>query len=158
MSADGVPPRSSADKSVGEIVGEVTEKASLLVRQEIELAKAEVTDKVSKLAKGAAVGVAAGVFLIFGVTMAFHFLAWFVNDLFDWSNLVWPGYGIVTAFLFLLAAIAGWLALRLFKKGSPPVPELAIEEAKRTRAQFEAQKIERDQVGRSLEKGEELKT
>ncbi len=158
MSADGVPPRSSADKSVGEIVGEVTEKASLLVRQEIELAKAEVTDKVSKLAKGAAVGVAAGVFLIFGVTMAFHFLAWFVNDLFDWSNLVWPGYGVVTLALFVFAGLAAFLALRLFKKGAPPTPDLAIEEAKRTRAEFEAQKIERDQVGRSLEKGEELKT
>ena len=35
---------------------------------------------------------------------------------------------------------------------------MAIEEAKRTRADLEAQKIERDQVGRTLEKGEELKT
>ena len=158
MSGNGVPPKESADKSLGDIVAEVSEKASLLVRQEVELAKAEVTDKVSKLAKGAAVGAAAGVFLIFGVTMAFHFFAWFVNDLFDWPNLVWPGYGIVTLFLFVLAAIAGLLAFRFFKKGSPPIPELAIEEAKRTRAQLEGQKIERDQVARSLEKGEELKT
>jgi uncharacterized membrane protein YqjE len=157
MSGNGVPPKQDAEKGLGEIVAEVSEKASLLVRQEIELAKAEVTEKVSKLAKGAAAGAAAGVFLIFGVTMLFHFLAWFVNDLFDWSNLVWPGYGIVTLALFVFAVLAAFLALRLFKKGAPPTPDLAIEEAKRTRAELEAQKIERDQVTRTLEKGEELK-
>ena len=157
MSYDGRGRSTSADKKLGDIVVEVSEKASLLVRQEVELAKAEVTDKVTKLGKGAAVGAAAGVFLIFGVTMMFHFFALFLNDLFDW-NTGWPGYGIVTLFLFLLAAIAGFVAYRFFKKGSPPVPQMAIEEAKLTRAQFESQKIERDQVNRSLERGEELKT
>ena len=49
---DGIPPRDTAEKSLGEIVGEVSEKASLLVREEIELAKAEVTDKVTKPRKG----------------------------------------------------------------------------------------------------------
>jgi hypothetical protein len=157
MSFDGQGRKPSADKNLGEIVAEVSEKASLLVRQEVELAKAEVTDKVTKLGKGAGVAAAAGVFLIFAVTMLFHFLALFLNDLFDW-NTGWPGYGIVTLFLFLLAAIAGFVAYRFFKKGSPPVPQMAIEEAKLTRAQFETQKIERDQVSRTLEKGEELKT
>ena len=156
MSFDGQGRKPSADKNLGEIVTEVSEKASLLVRQEIELAKAEVTDKVTKLGKGAAVGAAAGVFLIFGITMFFHFSAWIINDLFDW-NSVWPGFLIVTIFLFLLVAIAGFVAYRFFQKGSPPVPEMAIEEARLTRAQFETQKIERDQVSRSLEKGEELK-
>jgi uncharacterized membrane protein YqjE len=158
MSGNGVPPGQDADKGLGDIVAEVSEKASLLVRQEIELAKAEVSEKMSKLARGAAAGAAAGVFLIFGVTMLFHFLAWFVNDLFNWTNLAWPGYGIVTLLLFLLAGLAAVLALRLFKKGAPPTPDLAIEEAKRTRAELEAQKIERDQLGRTLEKGEELKS
>ena len=147
MSGNGAPP--SADKNLGEIVSEVSEKASLLVRQEIELAKAEVTSKVSKLTRGAAVGAAAGVFLIFGITMFFHSLAWFLNDLFDWDSSLWAGFAVVTAFLFLLAIVAGLLAMRLFKKGSPPTPDLAIEEAKKTRAQFEAQSIERDQLERS---------
>jgi uncharacterized membrane protein YqjE len=150
-----VPPGQDADKSLGEIVAEVSEKASLLVRQEIELAKAEVTGKVSKLGRGAAIGAAAGVFGIFGITMLFHFLAWMLNDLFDW-NEPWPGFLIVTVFLFLLAGIAAFVAMRLFKKGSPPTPDMAIEEAKKTRAELEGQKIERDQLGRSLEKGERL--
>jgi uncharacterized membrane protein YqjE len=156
VSGNGVPPKESADKDLGEIVAEVSEKASLLVRQEIELAKAEVTDKVTKLARGAVMGAAAGVFLIFGVTMLFHFLSWFLNDLFDWNN-AWQGYGVVTLALFILAGLAAWVAARLFKKGAPPTPDMAIEEARRTRAELEAQKIERDQVDRSLEKGEELK-
>ena len=156
MSGNGMPPKEDAEKGLGEIVAEVSEKASLLVRQEIELAKAEVSEKVSKLATGAGVGAAAGVFLILGVTMLFHTLAWLLNDLFDW-NSIWIGFGIVTLWLFLVAGMAAFIALRLFKKGAPPTPELAIEEAKKTRAELEAQKIERDQVGRSLERGEELK-
>jgi uncharacterized membrane protein YqjE len=156
MSTDGLPPQDSGSKSLGEIVAEVSEKASQLVREEIELAKAEVTDKLSKLTRGAAVAAAAGVFLIFGVTTFFHGLAWFLNDVFNWEDNNWAGFAVVTVLLFLLAIVAGFVALRLFKKGSPPTPELAIEEARRTRAELEAQKIERDQVQRSLERGEEV--
>ena len=153
-----MPPKESADKSLGEIVSEVSEKASLLVRQEIELAKAEVTQKLSKLTRGAVVGLAAGVFLVFAVTMFFHGLAWFLDDLFNWEDdSIWAGFAVVAGGLLLLALLAALIALRLFKKGSPPMPELAIEEAKRTRAQLEGQKIERDQVSRSLERGEELR-
>ena len=158
MTTDGLPPQDTSSKSLGEIVGEVSEKASQLVREEIELAKAEVTDKLSKLTRGAAVAAAAGVFLIFGVTMFFHGLAWFLDDVFNWEDNIWAGFAVVTGLLFLLAILAGLLAYRLFKKGSPPTPDLAIEEAKRTRAELEAQKIERDQVKRSLERGEEVKT
>jgi uncharacterized membrane protein YqjE len=157
MTTDGLPPQDDATKSLGEIVAEVSEKASLLVRQEIELAKAEVKDKISKLTKGAVVAAAAGVFVVFGITTFFHGLAWFLNDVFNWEDNNWAGFGIVTAALFLLGILSALLALRLFKKGSPPTPELAIEEAKRTRAELEAQKIERDQVQRSLERGEEVK-
>jgi uncharacterized membrane protein YqjE len=157
MTANGVPPDDNAGKSLGEIVAEVSEKASLLVREEIELAKAEVKDKLSKLTRGAAVAGAAGVFLIFGITTFFHGLAWFLNDVFNWEDNNWAGFAVVTAALFLLAILAALLAFRLFKKGSPPTPDLAIEEARRTRAELEAQKIERDQVKRSLERGEEVK-
>jgi uncharacterized membrane protein YqjE len=146
MTGNGAPP--GADKNLGDIVSEVSEKASLLVRQEIELAKAEVTSKVSKLTRGAAIGAAAGVFLIFGITMFFHTLAWFFYDLFDFGE-IWYGFAIVTAILFLLAILAGLLAMRLFKKGAPPTPDMAIEEAKLVRADFEAQAVQRDQLERS---------
>ena len=137
MSVDGLPPQDSGSKSLGEIVADVSEKASQLVREEIELAKAEVKQKVSKLTRGAVVAAAAGVFLVFGVTMFFHGLAWFLDDVFNWEDNIWAGFAVVTAVLFLLAILAAVLALRLFKKGSPPTPDLAIEEAKRTREALE---------------------
>ena len=145
MSGNGAPP--SADKNLGDIVSEVSEKASLLVRQEIDLAKAEVTSKLSKLGRGAAIGAAAGVFLIFGITMFFHTLAWFLYDLFDFGE-IWYGFAIVTGILFLLAILAAFIAFRLFKKGAPPTPDMAIEEAKLVRADLEAQSVQRDQLER----------
>jgi hypothetical protein len=149
VSGNGTPPPPSADKNLGEIVAEVSEKASLLVRQEIDLAKAEVTQKVTKLTRGVVAGVAAGVFVIFGVAVFFNGLAWFLNDLLNQEDNNWVGFGIVSVGLFVLGLIAALLALRLFKRGAPPTPDLAIEEAKRTREQLEAQKIERDQLERS---------
>jgi uncharacterized membrane protein YqjE len=137
-----------ADKSLGEIVQEVSEKASLLVRQEIDLAKAEVGEKVSSLGKGAGIAAAAGTFLFFAVFIFLIGLGFFINDLLDFDN-GWLGFFIVFVLLVLLGAIAGFVALRLFKKGAPPTPDLAIEEAKLTKAQFQHQGIERDQLGRS---------
>ena len=150
---DGPRQPDTADKSLGDIVGEVSEKASLLVREEIELAKAEIKEKVSSLGRAAGVGIAAGVFLLFSFFMFLHALAWFIDDLLDVETAIWAGFAIVTGLLILFAALAGWLALRWLKRGAPPTPDLAIEEAKRTREEFERQSIERDQVGRTLEKG-----
>jgi uncharacterized membrane protein YqjE len=132
---NGSPP-GSAEKSLGEIVNEVSEKASLLVREEIELAKAEIQLKINRLAKGAALGAAAGVFLVFVLIYLFHALSWLWVDLFNF-NAVWPGFAITSGILLVLGALAGLLAVRFFKRGAPPVPELAIEEAKKTRATLE---------------------
>ena len=118
-----------ADKSLGDVVTEVTEKASLLVREEIELAKAEITAKASKLAKGIAIGVAGG---IFGVVALLFFLHGLSFGFSDWFGVdPWVGYWITTAILFLLAGIAALIAQRLVKSGSPPKPEMAIDEAQR---------------------------
>jgi hypothetical protein len=153
---DGTEPRQDADKGLGEIVAEVSEKASLLVREEIELAKAEIRDKVSKLTKGAVVAIAAGVVLTFAVSIFLHGLAWFFNDLLDVEAAIWAGFAIVFGILILLTALTAYLAVRWLRGGSPPTPDLAIEEAKLTREQLEHQAIERDQVKRTLEKGEEV--
>jgi len=141
------PSQNDADKNLGEIVQEVSEKASLLVREEIELAKAEITTKAKTLAKGAGVGAAAGVFLIFAVVMFLHTLAWFFVDLLNAE--IWAGFGLVTIILVALGAVAGLLAKRWLSTG-PPTPDLAIEQAKITRQTFEQQGVERDQLERSL--------
>jgi hypothetical protein len=132
---DGLKPPDTAEKSLGDIVGDVTSKTTLLVQQEIELAKAEVSQKVTRLAKGTGAGVAAGVFLVFFLVALVHGFAWLVADVID--EEIYTGYFIVAGVILLLAGISGLLAFRLIKRGTPPTPELAIEEAKRTRATFE---------------------
>ncbi len=125
----------AADRKLGDIVGEVSNKATLLVREEIELAKAEVSVKAARLGRGAAVGAAAGFFAFLGLIFLLHTLAWGLNDL---GLSIWASFGAVTLLLFVLAAIAGLLAYRFVKKGAPPTPDLAIEEAKKTREAIEA--------------------
>jgi uncharacterized membrane protein YqjE len=115
---------------LGQAVQEVTERASLLIREEIELAKREVTDKVSKLIKGAVVGIVAGIFAVFGLIYLLHGLAWGIWELFDIDRDFWIGFVIVAVLLFLLGGIAGFLAMRFLKRGSPPTPQMAIEEGK----------------------------
>jgi hypothetical protein len=135
MATNGTKPTGSAEKSLGEIVTEVTSKAQLLVREEIELAKTEVTTKVSRLAKGAGFFAGAGVLGVFALIYFFHFLALGIAD---WTGLKdYVGYAIVTALLFLVVGVLALLGIRSFKRGAPPVPELAIEEAKKTRAAIE---------------------
>src|ERR671938_428646 len=116
MTSNGMQPPDSAEKSLGEIVSDVTSKTQLLVREEIELAKAEVTAKVSKLAKGAGFFAAAGVLAVFGLIWLFHFLALGIAN---WFSLeVWVGYAIVTVALFLVVGVLALLGFRAIKKGS----------------------------------------
>jgi len=112
-------------------IQEVSEKASLLVREEIELAKAEITGKVTKLGKGAVVGAAAGIFAVFALIYLGHSLAWLFWKLFFSQDDLWLGYLMVTLLLLALAVIAGALAYKFVKGGSAPVPTMAIEEGKR---------------------------
>jgi hypothetical protein len=128
----GTEQRPASDKSVGELVIDVSEKTSTLIREEIELAKAEVSAKVSKLVKGGVVGIAAGVFLLLFLAMLMHAIAWLLNDLF-FGDTVWLGF-LVEAFIWLaIAGLAGLIAYRSFQEGAPPTPDMAIEEAKRTK-------------------------
>ena len=124
------------DMSVGEMVFDVSERVSTLVREEIELAKTEVTEKIQALLRGGAVGIAAGVFALMGLAMLMHAFAWLLNDLF-FDDTVWLGFLIEAIFWFLVAAGAGYFAYRSLQKGSPPTPDLAIEEAKRVRQTLE---------------------
>ena len=118
----------SSAHELGQTVQEVGERVSVLVREEIELAKAEVTRKATALGKGAAVAAAAGVFALIGFLFFVHFLAWLLaEEVFDSA---WLGYLVVAVFFFVIAGIAGLVGLRWIKKGAPPTPDMAIEEAK----------------------------
>jgi Putative Actinobacterial Holin-X, holin superfamily III len=133
-----VPPpsgeRPDSPKSIAAAISEVSERATLLVREEIELAKTEVTEKVGKLAKGAVVAVAAGIFLVtalFFVLIGFAFLLYYYLPGNDFT-FFW-GFFAMAAILVVLGLIAGLIAAKVVKKSSPPVPSMAIEEAQKIR-------------------------
>jgi hypothetical protein len=130
-----MPGPNGTDKSLGDIVSEVSEKGSLLVREEIELAKAEILSKAKTMGRGAGIGVAAGVFMVFALVMFLQTAAWGIVEAFDVQ--IWVGFGIVTLVLVILGIIAGLLAAKWLKAG-PPTPDMAIEQAKITRETLEA--------------------
>ncbi len=124
------------DGNLGKTVNEITERATLIVREEIELAKVEIEQKVKSLVRGAAIAAAAGFFALMGLVILLHGLAW-VFYLNVFNDPFW-GFLIVAGVLFLLGGLAGWLAAKAFKAGSPPTPQMAIDEAKLIRETVEA--------------------
>ena len=128
------PPRSGQPQNIATAITEVSERASLLVREEIELAKAEVSEKVSKLARGTVVAVAAGVFLVTALFFVLVGLALLIYYLLPVNAFAffW-GFFAMAAILIVLGIIAGLIAARAVKKSAPPVPSMAIEEARKIR-------------------------
>jgi uncharacterized membrane protein YqjE len=118
--------------SLAEAVTQVSERASLLVREEIELAKAEMAAKARKLATGAVVGIVAGVFFITALFFLLNSAAWGAYLIFG-GTAYWAGFLIVAVALLLLGALAGIVAYRAVRKGTPPAPTMAIDEAKKIR-------------------------
>jgi uncharacterized membrane protein YqjE len=129
------PPPPETDKSVGELVTDVSQQTSTLIREEIELAKAEISEKVSQLVRGSVVGIVAGIFLFFALILLMEGVAWLLNDI-VFDNF-WLGFFVEAAVFILIGAVAVLVAVRALKKGAPPTPDLAIEEAKLTRERLE---------------------
>jgi uncharacterized membrane protein YqjE len=133
-----MPDTNSDERSVGELVLDISEQTSSLIREEIELAKAEVSEKVNKILRGSVAGIAAGVFVVMALAMLMHGIAWLLNDLFFEDN-VWLGFLIEALFWLVVGIFAGLFAYRSFKAGAPPTPDMAIEEARKAKETFEAE-------------------
>jgi membrane protein implicated in regulation of membrane protease activity len=117
---------------LAEAIQEVSEKAQLLIREEIELAKAEVQAKANRLLRGVVVAAAAGGFVLGAALLILQGLAWLAYYSFSIGNeyaFFW-GFFIVAGILLLLAAVAGFVAYRAIRSSTPPAPQMAIEEAK----------------------------
>ena len=106
----------------------VAEHASSLARLELELAALELKRKASQLGIGIGLALGAALFLLFGLGFALATIAAGIATALPW----WASLLIVTAGVLLVAAILGLLGMRLINKGTPPVPEQAITEAKLT--------------------------
>jgi uncharacterized small protein (DUF1192 family) len=112
-------------------VTEVSDRVSNLVKDEIDLAKAEVTRKAMSLARGAAAVAAGAVFGVFAIFMGLEAAAWALNDiLVPGAGSIWEGFLIVFGVLAILAVLAFLFAYRAFQRGTPPTPTMAIDEAK----------------------------
>jgi Putative Actinobacterial Holin-X, holin superfamily III len=121
-------PASEQNGGVGGAAKSVAEHASAIARLEVELAALELRKKVTSLGIGIGMGVGAGVFALFG--LGFVFLT--ITAALDTFLALWLSLLIVTLLLFVLAGILGLLARGRIQKGTPPVPEQAIAEAKLT--------------------------
>jgi uncharacterized membrane protein YqjE len=127
--------RSVEEMSVGELVFEVSDRASVLIREEIELAKTEVTEKFNRLLRGSVVGLVAGIFVLLALLLGMFGVAWLLND--EVFNNFWAGFFVEAGVFLLIAGGAGFYAYRSFKRGAPPTPDMAIEEAKEIKAAFD---------------------
>jgi uncharacterized small protein (DUF1192 family) len=110
-------------------VTEVSERMSILVREEIELAKAEMTQKATSAAKGAGAIAAGAVFGVFAIVFLLLTIAWGLNSL---ISSLWIGFAIVLVILIICAIVAFLLARKALRIG-PAAPTMAIDEAKKIR-------------------------
>jgi uncharacterized membrane protein YqjE len=122
--------RGSPD-AIAEAINDVTSHVQGLVKEEVELAKAELQAKLRKLLTGVIAGAVAGVFALGALLLILHGLAWFVYWVipFPDGQIFW-GFFVVAALLLLVGALLAYVASRAIKKGTPPAPTMAIDEAK----------------------------
>ena len=118
------------DRGLGAAVKQVTEHASAIARLEMELASLELKRKVASLGMGIGLSIAAAVFALFALGFGFATVAAVLMIFLD----AWLALLLVFGGLLLVAAILGLIGMNMIKRGTPPVPEQAIEEAKRTQA------------------------
>lgn len=120
--------------SLAAAVTDVSEKLGVLVREEIELAKVEVTTKVSSLARGGAAIAVGAVFGIFALIFLLLTIAWVLDAIFvSGAGDIWAGFAIVLVVLGVAAVGTFLFAWRKLKVGAP-TPRMAIDEAKKLRA------------------------
>jgi hypothetical protein len=122
--ADQQPAHENA--STGQLISQLTEQISRLVRDEARLAQAEVTQKAKKLGVGAGLFGGAGLVAFFGlaalITAAILALALVLPD--------WLAALIVAVVLFAVAGVLALVGKKDVQKGSPPVPTEAIASVK----------------------------
>jgi len=113
---------------VGAAAKQVAEHASSLARLELELAAVELKRKASLLGVGIGLGAGAALMALYGLGFLLATITAALAIVLD----TWLALLLVTLVLFSLAFALGVLALGRIKRGSPPVPEQAIQEAKLT--------------------------
>jgi Putative Actinobacterial Holin-X, holin superfamily III len=123
-----MPTQETDSQGVGAAVKQVAEHTSSIVRLELELAALELRRKVVALGVGIGFGLGAAVMLVFMV--AFVYAA--IGAALALVMPTWAALLVVAGILLLQALLFAFIALNRIQKGTPPVPEQAIQEAKLT--------------------------
>jgi len=119
-------PPSDHDPSAAELVKQVTEQTQRLIRQELALARLEVTDKAKHAGIAAGMLVGAGVVAFFAVGTLIAMLVLLLATALD----AWLAALVVTAALLALAGIMAVMGKGQLKRAAPPAPEQTIESVK----------------------------
>jgi uncharacterized membrane protein YqjE len=129
------PPPEGHDQhtqNIAATIAEVSERASALVREEAELIVAELQQKATSLMRGAIVGLVAGVFFLVALLFVLVGCAWLLYYYLPGNDFTYFwGFFAMAVILVVLGVIAGLIAWRAVKRGSPPTPEMAIAEARK---------------------------
>jgi uncharacterized membrane protein len=129
-----LPDNNQQQESLAAALAEVSDKLTALVKDEIELAKAEMAEKTKSIARGAVAVGAGAVFGLFALIVGLGTLAWGLNSAF---NSIWLGYLATFGILLALTIGAFLFAWRKLKVGAPK-PTMAIDEANKIRATLTA--------------------
>jgi uncharacterized membrane protein YqjE len=118
MPPEPVPPRTEDQRSLGEIVGDVAQDLSTLVKQEMELARTEFKQEATRAGKGAGLLGGAGV----AGHMALLFLSLTLTFLLDnWMPLELAAL-ITTVLWGIAAAVLASTGRKELKKSNPQLP------------------------------------
>src|SRR5215211_5515127 len=114
--APGTDPR---EQGIGELVKDLASQTSTLVRQEIQLAQAEVTQKGKTAGKGVGMLVAAGVFGLLALIALTLALIWLLDQAMD----AWIAALIVMALWAVVAAVLAKSGQKALQDATPPAPQ-----------------------------------
>jgi uncharacterized membrane protein YgcG len=125
-----LPANNGHNENFATAVTEVSERMATLVREEVELAKAEVGQKVQSIARGTVAVLLGAVFGVFALIFLLETAAWGLNAiLIPGAGDLWTGFAIVFGVLALLTLVVFLFAWRKLRVGAP-TPQMAIDEAK----------------------------
>lgn len=133
--SDRARPAGDGDRSVGELIGEVTSGLSTLLRQELELAKVEAKAEATKAGKGA--GMLAGAGVAGHLTLVFLTL----TVMFALDNVMGTGWAalVVTLVWAVVAAVLASVGRKKLKTVNPK-PEQTVQSLKEDAQWARAQK------------------
>jgi uncharacterized membrane protein YqjE len=131
-------PRPNDREPLGASIGEIIDRTTKIVHEEIELAKAEIQVALQDLMRGSVAGIVGGVFAFFGLFILLIALSFLVADAIG-AWYPWLGFFIVAFVCFIIGGALAFVALKKIKKGSQLAPTQAIDEAKQTRSALQAE-------------------